>query len=149
MPTIQRNQKLNIFKKLKVSRLIYTPSSQPTISNIYSPNKINAIKNTKIEKIPSNNSYDYFNTTISHNTIEKYIKSITDEKFIFFLKYGIIRRFEGECDVIYIEIPQIPKKLIVYRLPHSRAKSLEIFNLNSKDLPLILLFKNEDKLKYL
>ena len=149
LPSIQINQDISTYRKLKISRLIYSPSSQASISNIYSPNNINAIKNTKIEKIPSNNSYDYFNTTISHNALEKYINSITDEKFIFFLKYGIIRRFEGECDVIYIEIPQIPKKLIVYRLPHSRAKSLEIFNLNSKDLPLIPLFENEDKLKYL
>ena len=109
LPSIQINQDISTYRKLKISRLIYSPSSQASISNIYSPNNINAIKNTKIEKIPSNNSYDYFNTTISHNALEKYINSITDEKFIFFLKYGIIRRFEGECDVIYIEIPQIPK----------------------------------------
>ena len=149
LPTIQRNQKLNIFKKLKVSRLIYTPSSQPTISNIYSPNNINAIKNSKIDKFALNNSYDYFSTTISQSALEKYIKSNDDEKFLFFVKYGIIRRFEGDCDIIYIEIPQIPKKLIVYRLPHSRNKSLEKLNLNNKDLPLIPLFENEDKLKYL
>ena len=128
LPSIQINQDINSYRKLKISRIIYSPPSQASISNIYTPNNINAIKNTKIDKIISNNSYDYFNTTISHNTIEKYIKSITDEKFIFFLKYGIIRRFEGECDVIYIEIPQIPKKLIVYRLPHSRNQSLESFN---------------------
>ena len=149
LPTIQRNQKLNIFKKLKVSRLIYTPSSHPTISNIYSPNNINAIKNSKIDKFALNNSYDYFSTTISQSALEKYIKSNDDEKFLFFVKYGIIRRFEGDCDIIYIEIPQIPKKLIVYRLPHSRNKSLEKLNLNNKDLPLIPLFENEDKLKYL
>ena len=149
LASTQINHDILTYKKLKISRLICSTPSQASISNIYSSDNINAIKNTKIEKNVPNNSYDYFNTTISQNTIEKYSKSYTDEKFIFFLKYGILRRFDGECDVIYIEIPQIPKKLIVYRLPHSRNKSLEIFNLNNKDLPVIPLFENEDELKYL
>ena len=150
LSSIQINQDINTYKKLKISKLINFPSSsQASISNIYSPENINGFENTKIDKKISNNSYDYFNTTISQNSIEKFTKSNTDEKFIFFLKYGILRRLDGECDVIYIEIPQIPKKLIVYRLPHSRNKSLEILNLNNKDLPLIPLFENEDKLKYL
>ena len=149
LPTIQRNKKVNIIKKLKVSRLICTPSSHPTITNVHTPNNINAIKNSRLDKLAYNNMYDYFNTNISHSTLEKYIRANNDEKFLFFLKYGIIHRFEGECDIIYLEIPQIPKKLIVYRLPHSRNKSLEILNLNNRDLPLIPLFENEDKLKYL
>ena len=134
---------------MKVSRLICTPSSHPTITNVHTPNNINAIKNSRLDKLAYNNMYDYFNTNISHSTLEKYIRANNDEKFLFFLKYGIIHRFEGECDIIYLEIPQIPKKLIVYRLPHSRNKSLEILNLNNRDLPLIPLFENEDKLKYL
>ena len=149
LPSIQISQELNTYKKLRISRLFYLSPSQASISNIFTPNNINAIKNTKNDKSISNNGYDYFNTTIPQINIEKYTKSINDEKFMFFLKYGILRRYEGECDIIYIEIPQIPKKLIVYRLPHSRLKSLEIFNLNNKDLPIIPLFENEDKLKYL
>ena len=149
LPNIQINQDVNTYKKLKITKLFYASSSQASISNIFTPNNINGIKNTKIDKNTSNNFYDYYNTIISKNQIEKYTKAIIDEKFIFFFKYGILRRFEGECDVIYIEIPQIPKKLIVYRLPHARAKSLENFNLNNKDLPVIPLFENEDKLKCL
>ena len=115
LSSIQINQDINTYKKLKISKLINFPSSsQASISNIYSPENINGFENTKIDKKISNNSYDYFNTTISQNSIEKFTKSNTDEKFIFFLKYGILRRLDGECDVIYIEIPQIPKKLIVY-----------------------------------
>ena len=149
LPTIHLNQDNNGFKKLKLSKILKSTSSQVSISNIFTPNNINTIKNFKFEKITSNNCYDYFNTNITKEQIEEYIKNIQDEKFLFFIKYGLLRRFEGECEIIFIEIPQIPKKLIVYRLPQSRENSLEFFNLNNKDLPIIPLFENEDKLKYL
>ena len=42
-------------------------------------------------------------------------KKMRDERFAFFIKYGLLRRFEGNYDIIYVEIPQIPKKLVVYR----------------------------------
>ncbi len=54
LPTIQRNQKVNIIKKLKVSRLICTPSSHPTITNVHTPNNINAIKNSRLDKLAYN-----------------------------------------------------------------------------------------------
>ena len=149
LPTIHLNQDNNGFKKLKLLKILKSTSSQVSISNIFTPNNINTIKNFKFEKITSNNCYDYFNTNITKEQIEEYIKNIQDEKFLFFIKYGLLRRFEGECEIIFIEIPQIPKKLIVYRLPQSRENSLEFFNLNNKDLPIIPLFENEDKLKYL
>ena len=149
LPSIQISHDSNTYKKYKFSKLFFISSAQASISNIFTPNNINAIKNIRIDKIIPTNSYDYFNTTIPKNQIEKYTKSITDEKFIFFLKYGILRRFEGECEIIYIEIPQIPKKLIVYRLASLRTKSLENFVLSNRDLPSIPLFENEDKLKYL
>ena len=60
-----------------------------------------------------------------------------------------MRRYEGECDIIYIEIPQIPKKLVIYRRPHCRMKSLSKLNLSQRDLPHIPLFEGEDSLKYL
>ena len=148
LPTIHLNQDNNGFKKLKLLKILKSTSSQVSISNIFTPNNINTIKNFKFEKITSNNCYDYFNTNITKEQIEEYIKNIQDEKFLFFIKYGLLRRFEGECEIIFIEIPQIPKKLIVYRLPQSRENSLEFFNLNNKDLPIIPLFENEDKLKY-
>ena len=149
LPSIQINHDINAYKKFKFTKLFFISPSQASISNIFTPNNINGIKNIKIDKILPSNSYDYFNTSIPKNKIEKFIKSITDEKFLFFLKYGILRRFEGECEIIYIEIPQIPKKLIVYRLANAREKSLENFILNNRDLPSIPLFENEDKLKYL
>ena len=149
LPSIQKNRDILSPKKIKIPKSIKSVSSQANITNIFTSNNINKIKNLRIDKITSNNYYDYFNTVIPLEQIEKYIKNIEDEKFLFFLKHGLLRRYEGDCEIIFIEIPQIPKRLVVYRLPHAHENSLENFNLNNKDLPIIPLFENEDNLKYL
>ena len=118
----------------------------PEISNIVN-NKETSKNNTTTKKIKT--VYDYFSVRIPRNCIEQIIKPIKDERFLFFIKYGILRRYEGDCDIIYIEIPQIPKKLVIYRRPHCRMKSLNKLNLSQRDLPHIPLFEGEDNLKYL
>ena len=118
----------------------------PEISNI-----LNKKESSKIN-LPTNKTnkvYDYFSVRIPKNIIDNIVKPIKDERFLFFIKYGILRRYEGECDIIYIEIPQIPKKLVIYRRPHCRMKSLSKLNLSQRDLPHIPLFEGEDSLKYL
>ena len=118
----------------------------PDISNLLNKketSKINGSSN-KASKV-----YDYFSAHIPKNSIENILKMIKDERFLFFIKYGILRRYEGECDIIYIEIPQIPKKLVIYRRPHCRMKSLNKLSLSQRDLPHIPLFEGEDNLKYL
>ena len=114
-------------------------------------NRLNKKESSKIN-LPTNKTnkiYDYFSVRIPKNCIDNIIKPIKDERFLFFIKYGILRRYEGECDIIYIEIPQIPKKLVIYRRPHCRMKSLSKLNLSQRDLPHIPLFEGEDSLKYL
>ena len=118
----------------------------PEISNIVN-NKESSKNNITTKKIKT--VYDYFSVRIPRNCIEQIIKPIKDERFLFFIKYGILRRYEGDCDIIYIEIPQIPKKLVIYRRPHCRMKSLNKLNLSQRDLPHIPLFEGEDNLKYL
>ena len=93
--------------------------------------------------------YDYFATKISRMQIEMNVNLIKDERFHFFLKYGALRRIDGDCDVIYVEIPQIPKKLVVYRRPTIRIKSIDKFDLARKELPHIPLFEGEERLQYL
>ena len=118
----------------------------PEISNL-----LNKKESSKIN-LPTNKTskaYDYFSVRIPKNCIENTMKSIKDERFLFFIKYGILRRYEGDCDIIYIERPQIPKKLVIYRRPHCRMKSLSKLNLSQRDLPHIPLFEGEDNLKYL
>ena len=118
----------------------------PEISNL-----LNKKESSKINSSTSkdNKAYDYFSVRIPKNCIENTLKAIKDERFLFFIKYGILRRYEGECDIIYVEIPQIPKKLVIYRRPYCRMKSLNKLNLSRKDLPHIPLFEGEDNLKYL
>mgnify|MGYP002624763733 CR=1 FL=1 len=113
--------------------------------------KIQAKESSKINLITNrtNKIYDYFSIRIPKNYIENIIKPIKDERFLFFIKYGILRRYEGECDIIYVEIPQIPKKLVIYRRPHCRMKSLNKLSLSNRDLPHIPLFEGEDNLKFL
>ena len=118
----------------------------PGISKLYKKAESSKISLT-IKKTPK--IYDYFSVRIPKNYIENIIKPIKDERFLFFIKYGILRRYEGECDIIYVEIPQIPKKLVIYRRPYCRMKSLNKLNLSRKDLPHIPLFEGEDNLKYL
>ena len=93
--------------------------------------------------------YDYFGTRIPRSQIESKLKIVKDERFLFFIKYGALRRYDGDCEVIYVEIPQIPKKLVIYRRPCARMKSIDKFNLSRKDLPHIPLFEGEENLQYL
>ena len=115
----------------------------------------NISKSQEISKNDNNNEikqrkiYDYFSTRIQKSNIEQKIKSIKDERFLFFIKYGILRRYDGDCEIIYIEIPQIPKRIVIYRRPYARMKSPDKLNLCKKDLPHIPLFEGEDNLKYL
>jgi leucine-rich repeat-containing protein 49 len=60
-----------------------------------------------------------------------------------------LRRFEGEADVLFVEIPQIPKKIVVYRRPSYRQKTYDRLYLNNMDLPHIPLFEGEENLKLL
>ena len=104
-------------------------------------------KNDSYEK--QKKIYDYFSTRIPRSQIETKLKIVKDERFLFFIKYGALRRYDGDCEVIYVEIPQIPKKLVVYRRPCARMKSIDKFNLSRKDLPHIPLFGGEEHLQYL
>ena len=149
LPNIQISQDIKSIKNSKTSRKILVSTATNTLTNFSSLFNINPYTRYKNNLPIENNYYDYFNTRIPKNQIDKFIKTIKDEKLIFFLKYGILRRYEGECEIIFIEIPQIPKKLVVYRTNFYRMKSLDKLNLNNKDLPHIPLFESEDKLKYL
>ena len=72
-----------------------------------------------------------------------------DERYLYFLRYGFLRRYEGKGDVLYVEIPQIPKNIVIYRKPSVRNKNSEKLYLNKKDLPHIPLLEGEENLKLL
>ena len=50
---------------------------------------------------------------------------------------------------LYVELPQIPGVLIVYRRPGEREKSAEKIFLDKKGLRMIPLLEGEERLKYL
>ena len=149
LPNIQINQDVKSFQKSKSSKKVLVSSGTNTLTSFSPSSYLSPFYKSKHNLQLQNNFYDYFNTKIPNKQIYRFIKTIKDEKFLFFIKYGILRRYEGECEIIYIEIPQIPKKLVVYRRPYFRMKNLDKLNLNNKDLPHIPLFESEDKLKYL
>ena len=149
LPNIHISQDVKSIQKSKSSKVVALSSSSNTITNFTSLSNTNPYIKYNHNSAIQNICYHYFNTRIPKNQIEKFLKTLKDEKFLFFIKYGILRRFEGEWEIIYIEIPQIPKKLVACRRPFYRMKELDKLNLNNKDLPHIPLFESEDKLKYL
>ena len=93
--------------------------------------------------------YDYFSVKIPKQTIEMLYNSEKDERYLYFLRYGLLRRYEGKGDILYVEIPQIPKNIVIYRKPLTRNKYNEKLYLNKKDLPHIPLLEGEENLKLL
>ncbi len=94
-------------------------------------------------------SYEYFAMKIPKQTIEVLLNSEKDERYLYFLRYGLLRRYEGKGDILYVEIPQIPKNLVIYRKPSIRNKFYEKLYLNKKDLPHVPLLEGEENLKLL
>ena len=94
-------------------------------------------------------SYEYFSMKIPKQSIEVLLNSERDERYIYFLRYGLLRRYEGKGDILYVEIPQIPKNLVIYRKPSIRNKFIDKLYLNKKDLPHVPLLEGEENLKLL
>ena len=109
-------------------------------------------KSPKFSSGPNNQKYyDYFSTYIPEVIIKTLINNEKDEKALYFLRNGFLRRYEENGDLLYVEIPQLPKQIIVYRKPNLRQKNPEKISLIKKDLPQIPLLETEDniQLKYL
>ena len=93
--------------------------------------------------------YDYFSVKIPKPTIEMLFNLEKDERYLYFLRYGFLRRYEGKGDILYVEIPQIPKNIVIYRRPAIRNQNTDKLYLNKKDLPHIPLLEGEENLKLL
>ena len=114
--------------------------------------QLNSLKiNNNNDRLNSGNApvYDYFSTKISKSSIEGLYNNEKDERYLYFLRYGFLRRYEGKGDILYVEIPQIPKNIVIYRKPSVRNKNSEKLYLNKKDLPHIPLLEGEENLKLL
>ena len=111
----------------------------------------NSIKNINNDMMNSGNRqiYDYFSIKISKPTIEMLFNNEKDERYLYFLRFGYLRRYEGKGDILYVEIPQIKKNIVIYRKPSVRNKNSDKLYLNKKDLPHIPLLEGEENLKLL
>ena len=109
----------------------------------------NSQKNISNESFPNRQVYDYFSIKVSRPTIEILFNNEKDERYLYFLRFGYLRRYEGKGDILYVEIPQIKKNLVIYRKPSIRNKNSEKLYLNKKDLPHIPLLEGEENLKLL
>ena len=107
------------------------------------------INNNDRENSVNHQIYDYFSIKISKAIISMLFNSEKDERYVYFLRYGFLRRYEGKGDILYVEIPQIPKNIVIYRKPSVRNKNSEKLYLNKKDLPHIPLLEGEENLKLL
>ena len=109
----------------------------------------NPIKSNNNDNSLNRQIYDYFSIKISKATIDMLFNNEKDERYLYFLRYGNLRRYEGKGDILYVEIPQIPKNIVIYRKPSIRIKNSEKLYLNKKDLPHIPLLEGEENLKLL
>ena len=59
--------------------------------------QLNTIKNNNNDRMSSGNRqiYDYFSIKISKATIEMLFNSEKDERYLYFLRYGFLRRYEA------------------------------------------------------
>ena len=121
--------------------------SLPILKDESKQNNNNLILNNEssLHKAP----YDYFSVKIPKQTIDMLFNSEKDERYLYFLRYGLLRRYEGKGEILYVEIPQIPKNIVIYRKPLTRNKYNEKLYLNKKDLPHIPLLEGEENLKLL
>jgi leucine-rich repeat-containing protein 49 len=72
-----------------------------------------------------------------------------DERYRYLLRHGNVHHVEAETLTLYVELPQIPNILIVYRRPSERESNVEKMNIDSRALKHIPLLEGEEKIKYL
>ena len=70
------------------------------------------INKSKFKLFKRIQNYDYFSAKIPKNIIEGLIFYLTigllklerDERFTYFIKFGTLRRYEGDGDIIFVEV---------------------------------------------
>jgi len=81
--------------------------------------------------------------------VKKLLAEEKDERFRYLLKHSNLHHIESETYSIYVELPQIPNILIIYRRPCERKINPEKICLDTRGLTHIPLLEGEEKIKYL
>jgi len=83
------------------------------------------------------------------NMLRRLLNEEKDERYRYLLRHGNIVSIEAETLSLYVELPQIPNIVIIYRRPSERDTNVEKMNLDSRCLKHIPLLEGEEKIKYL
>lgn len=81
--------------------------------------------------------------------IRKLLADEKDERYRYLLRHGNVINVEADTLTLYVELPQIPNIVIVYRRPQDRDQNVEKMSLDSRTLKHIPLLEGEEKIKYL
>lgn len=69
-----------------------------------------------------------------------------DERYRYLIKNALVHYVEKDTESIYVELPQIPNILIIYRKPEVRVKSQASLTLEDRGLFHVPLLEGEEKL---
>lgn len=83
------------------------------------------------------------------NLIRKLLYEEKDDRYRYLLRHGNLHHIEAETYSIYVELPQIPNILIIYRRPGERDNNPEKMFLDSRGLKHIPLLEGEERVKCL
>lgn len=78
--------------------------------------------------------------------INKLLFKNKDERYRYLIKNAMVHYVEKNTESIYVELPQIPNILIIYRKPEVRIKSIDNLSLEDRGLTHIPLLEGEEKL---
>ena len=81
--------------------------------------------------------------------MRKLLDTEKDERYRYLLRHGNLHYIEQETFSIYVELPQIPNIVIVYRRPIERETNSEKMQLDSRGLKHIPLLEGEERVKCL
>lgn len=81
--------------------------------------------------------------------INKLLYKNKDERYRYLIKNSVVHYVEKQTESIYVELPQIPNILIIYRKPEVRVKSPDFLTLDDRGLVHIPLLEGEEKLSRL
>ena len=79
--------------------------------------------------------------------VRKLLGEEKDDRYRYLLKHSKVHFIEAGSYSLYVELPQIPNVLIVYRRPSERLQNPEKLNLDHRNLSHIPLLEGEEKIK--
>ncbi|CAI2359878.1 unnamed protein product [Moneuplotes crassus] len=131
----------NIILEKRVTKMAGARSSSRTSSAFKVKRQSQAIGASKWHNLKFKNllapTNDLINTLLYKNK---------DERYRYLIKNAKVHYIEKGTESIYVELPQIPNILIIYRKPEIRLKSKDTLNLDDRGLNHVPLLEGEERL---